>query len=250
MNLDWQNTFFRGVALDAWRNITTDEMTRREAEFLERTLRLRAGARILDVPCGNGRHSVFLAKRGYEMTGIDQSEEFIEEARRAVPDSIRWVHGDMRSLAYSREFDAALCWGNSFGFLNRDDAHRFLGAVARSLKPGALFVVDTGMAAESILPSLAHSRWFRVGDIVMLSENQYDPVESRLDIEYTFIRNGQTETRPTSSYVFTSGELCRMHDDVGLRPIELFGSIESEKYRVGSPRLILVSQLQLQPTCA
>jgi len=246
MQLDWQNAFFRGVALDAWRHITTDEMTGCEADFLERTLNLSAGARVLDVPCGNGRHSVFLAKRGYAMTGIDQSEEFIEEARRAVPDSIRWVHGDMRSLSWTREFDAAFCWGNSFCYLNRDEARRFLRVVASSLKPGALFLVDTGMAAESILPSLARCRWFRVGDILMLSENQYDPIESRLDIEYTFVRGGQTETRPTTSYVFTSGELRRMHEDAGLLPIQMFGSIESEKYQIGSPRLILISKVQLQ----
>ena len=241
MHLDWQNPFFRGIALDAWRHITTDEMTRREAEFLERTLNLSAGARVLDVPCGNGRHSVFLARRGYRMTGIDQSEEFIEEARRTNSDLIQWVHGDMRSLPWTREFDAAFCWGNSFGYLNRNEASRFLEAVARSLKKGALFVVDTGMAAESILPSLARTRWFRLGDILMLSENQYDPIESRLDIEYTFVRGGQTETRPTTSYVFTSGELRRMHEDAGLLPVELFGSIESEKYQIGSPRLILIS---------
>jgi SAM-dependent methyltransferase len=245
MHLDWQNAFFRGVALDAWRQIITEEMTRREGEFLERTLNLSAGARVLDVPCGNGRHSVFLGKRGYVMTGIDQSEEFVEEARRTMPDSVRWVHGDMRSLSWSREFEAGFCWGNSFCYLNRGEAGRFLRAVARSLKPGALFVVDTGMAAESILPSLARSRWFRIGDILMLSENQYDPIESRLDIEYTFVRGGQTETRPTTSYVFTSGELWRMHEDAGLLPVELFGSIEGEKYEIGSPRLILVSKVQL-----
>lgn len=248
MQLDWQNAFFRGVALDAWRQLTSDEMTRREADFLERTLSLSAAARVLDVPCGNGRHSVSLAKRGYGMTGIDQSEEFIEEARRTISDSVRWVHGDMRSLSWTREFDGAFCWGNSFCYLSRDEARHFLCAIARSLKPDALFVLDTGMTAESILPSLVPNRWFRVGDILMLSENRYDAMESRLDIEYTFIRGGQTETRPTTSYVFTSGELRRMHEDAGLSPVGMFRSIESEKYELGSARLILISQLGLQDT--
>lgn len=248
MGFNWQNAFFRGVALDAWRQITTDEMTRREADFLEKTLGLTVGARVLDVPCGNGRHSAFLSKRGYAMTGVDQSDEFIAEARRTTPDSIRWVHGDMRLLSWTREFDAAFCWGNSFCYLNRDEARHFLRAIARSLNPGARFVVDTGMAAESILPSLVRNRWFRIGDLLMLSENRYDPLESRLDIDYTFVRGGQTETRPTTSYVFTSGELCRMHEDAGLLPVEAFGSIESEKYEIGSPRLILVSQVGLQDT--
>jgi SAM-dependent methyltransferase len=246
MHLDWQNAFFRGVALDAWRQITTDEMTSREAEFLEKTLRLGVGARVLDAPCGNGRHSISLARRGYAMTGLDQSEEFIEEARRTMPDAIRWVHGDMRSLSWDREFDGAFCWGNSFCYLNRDEARHFLRAIARGLNPGALFVLDTGMVAESILPSLARNRWFRAGDILMLSENRYDPVDSRLDIEYTFIRGGQTDTRPSSSYLFTSGELRRMHEDAGLSPIDMFGSIESAKYEIGSPRLILVSQVRSQ----
>ena len=241
MHWNWQDAFFRGVALDAWRQITTDEMTRREAEFLEKALSLSPGARVLDVPCGNGRHSISLARRGYAMTGMDQSEEFIQEARRTMPDSIQWVHGDMRSLSWNREFDGAFCWGNSFCYLNRDEARHFLRAIARSLNPGALFALDTGMTAESILPSLVRNRWFRVGEILMLSENRYDPAESRLDIEYTFVRAGQTDTRPTSSYVFTSGELRQMHEDAGLLPIDMFGSIESAKYEIGSPRLILVS---------
>jgi hypothetical protein len=67
-----------------------------------------------------------------------------------------------------------------------EEARLFLAAVARGLKPGARFVVETGMAAESILPSLTRTRWFRLGDILMLSENRYHPAESRLDIDYTF----------------------------------------------------------------
>ncbi len=244
MQSNWQTTFFRGVALDAWRHITNPEMTRREADFVERTLGIERGARLLDVPCGNGRHAIELAIRGYQMTGLDQSEEFVAEARSAAPLAIRWVQDDMRSISWVSEFDGAYCLGNSFCYLPCYEAHRFLSAVARSLRPGARFVVDTGMAAESILPSLARTRWLRLGDILMLSENRYDPAESRLDIDYTFVRRGQIETRPTTSYVFTAGELCRMHAGVGLLPVELFGSTNSEPYQVGSARLILVSAKQ------
>src|SRR4051812_18664353 len=175
MQSNWQTSFFRGVALDAWRRVTTTEMTRIEADFLERTLDVNGGDRLLDVPCSNGRHSIELAKRGYAMTGVDQSEEFVMEARQATPAPVRWVQDDMRSLSWVSEFDGAFCWGNSFGYLSLDEADRFLEAVARSLKPGASFIVDTGMIAESLLPSLARNRWYRLGDILMLSEHRYDP---------------------------------------------------------------------------
>jgi len=241
MQSNWQDVFFRGVALDAWRYITTPEMTRGEVDFLERALNIPAGAELLDIPCGNGRHAIELAARGYKMTGLDLSDEFIAEAREASPHPIRWVRDDMRSLPWDSTFDGAYCFGNSFGYLSWDDSRRFLAAVARALKAGARFIVDTGMAAESILPSLARNRWFRLGDILMLSENRYYPDESRVDIDYTFVRGGQVETRPTSSYVFTVAELCRIHAEAGLNPVELLASTDGEVYQLGSPRLILIS---------
>jgi len=241
MQSNWQEVFFRGVALDAWRRIIHPEMTRTEADFLERTLAAGAGAHLLDVPCGNGRHTIELAGRGYSITGLDLSEEFIVEARTATELPVRWVRSDMRSLSWDSEFDGAYCFGNSFGYLTEEETRQFLAGVARALKPGARFVVDTGMAAESLLPSLSRTRWFRLGDMLMLSENRYHPAESRLDIDYTFVQNGQVETRPTASYIFTAGELCRMHLGAGLRPTALLSSTNDDPYQIGSPRLILVS---------
>ena len=150
----------------------------------------------------------------------------------------------MRDLSWVSAFDGAYCFGNSFCYLGCPEARQFLAGVARGLKPGARFVVDTGMAAESILPSLARTRWFRLGDILMLSENRYDPAESRLDIDYTFVQGGVVETRPTSSYVFTVAEHCRLHREAGLEPVSLLGSTSAEPYQLGFPRLILVSVRQ------
>src|SRR5262245_26458866 len=112
---DWYRTFFQGIVLDMWRKAVTPEQTRAEADFLESHLRLRPGTRVLDVPCGSGRHALALAARGYSLTGVDLSMESIEEARRLSTEgrlSVHWRHGDMRDLPWNSEFDAAYCFGN------------------------------------------------------------------------------------------------------------------------------------------
>jgi SAM-dependent methyltransferase len=240
MQTNWHLDFFRDVALDFWRGAIPAEMTQAEADFLERTLEVGPSARLLDVPCGNGRHAALLAARGHQLTGVDGSAEFIEEARATVSPA-RWVLGDMCQLPWTTEFDGAYCFGNSFGYLDRAAARRFLAAVAGTLKPGARFIVETGMAAESILPTLLNKRWHHIGGIFVLSENRYHPAEGRLDIDYTFIRDGVAETRPSSSFVFTVAELCHLHREAGLEPVQLLGSIEGASFTLGSPRLILVS---------
>ncbi len=211
-------------------------------DFLERLLQAAPGAHFLDIPCGNGRHAVELAKRGYAITGVDSSEEFIAEARSKPAISARWILGDMCDLPWVSEFDGAYCFGNSFGYLDFVKVREFLCAIARALKPGGRFVIETGMAAESILPGLVNKRWYKLGDLFMLSENRYHPAEARLDIDYTFIRDGEVDTRPSSSYIFTAAEICRMHAEAGLEVVELLGSIAGEAFQIGSQRLIVISQ--------
>ncbi|HUB81910.1 MAG TPA: methyltransferase domain-containing protein [Bryobacteraceae bacterium] len=239
--MPWQSHFFRGVALDFWRLAMTPEITASEVQFLERALAIEPGARLLDVPCGNGRHAIELARRGCRVTGIDLAAEYIEEARRSPVDA-EWIAGDMSDLPWSDTFDGAYCMGNSFGYLDRAAAPEFLGAIARCLKSGGRFAMATGMAAESILPSLQPRRWHRTGDILTLSEARYEIAEGRLDIDYTFIRGGEIETRPSSSYVFTVAELRQMHSSAGLEPVELSAWGADGPYRVGSPGLLMVSR--------
>ncbi len=242
----WQVNFFRGVALQMWRRAVSPEQTVAEVDFLERALRAGENARLLDVPCGNGRHAVELASRGHRMTGVDLSEEFIAEARGSTSLPVEWMVGDMCELPWTSEFDGAYCFGNSFGYLDAAGVRAFFLAIARALKPGGRFAVETGMAAESILPALLQKRWHRLGDLLMLSENQYHPREGRLDIQYTFVHEGKIETRPTSSYVFTVAEICRMGSESGLRTVELLSSSAGEPYQLGSPRLIFVLERESQ----
>jgi cyclopropane fatty-acyl-phospholipid synthase-like methyltransferase len=236
----WFETFFKDIAVDCWVKAMSPEATRAEADFIEKALGVSPGARLLDIPCGHGRHSLELSRRGYRMTGVDLSEDAIRIAREEHSD-VEWKQGDMRTLSREAEFDGAFCFGNSFAYLDCENAERFLHAIATALKPGAHFVIDTGMAAESILPTRQQRRWFRLDDIFMLSENRYNTEESRLDIDYTFIRNGVIETRPSSSYVFTIAEHRRMLRRAGFEIVAMESSLGGDSYELGSPRLILTA---------
>src|SRR2546429_3350232 len=81
---NWYEDFFHGIPLDLWRKAIPLEHTKAEADFLVGALNCQKGAHLLDVPCGNGRLSFELARRGYRVTGVDISEEFIDEARGLV----------------------------------------------------------------------------------------------------------------------------------------------------------------------
>jgi SAM-dependent methyltransferase len=238
---EWFETFFQGPAVDFWTRAMTPAFTLADVDFLEKALEVNPGARLLDIPCGNGRHSIELGRRGYRTTGIDLSDEFLAAARTEL--DADWRKGDMRELEVEPSaFDGAFCFGNSFGYLDHTGVAAFLSALAGALKPGAKLVIETGMTAESILPTLVQKRWHRFGDLIILSENRYDPWESCLNIDYTFVRGGVIETRPTAHYVFTSAGLRRMLGAAGFETLSFHGGMADEPYQLGSPRLVIIAR--------
>jgi SAM-dependent methyltransferase len=244
MPRDWYESFFSGISLDLWREAMTPAITRAEMEFLTPALGCEPGARLLDVPCGNGRHALEFASRGFQVTAIDSCAEFIEEGRGKAAEAgvdIDWRLGDMRKLPRDGSFDAVYCMGNSFGYLDHEGTVEFIDAVANSLRSGGVFVLDTSMAAESVLPDLEERGWDRVGDILMLTEKRYDPVDSRLEMTYTLVRDGNVESREVSCGVYTVAELQRMLAAAGLSTGLLHADTDGLLYEIGSPRLLLTA---------
>lgn len=242
---NWWEDFFHGIALDFWRAVVSDEQTRVEADFIQQHLEITAPARILDVPCGGGRLALELAAREFDLTGLDLAAEFIEDAKTnsaARGLNIEWHNRDMRELPWRKEFDGAFCFGNSFGYLDDEGNAQFLKTLSRTLKPGARLIMDTGATAESILPSFQPRRWFEMGGITLLIDSRYDHRQGRIFTEYTFMRDGQTEKRPSVQRVYTFSELGSLLGEAGFEVSASFGSLNGDAFQLGSQRLFLVAQ--------
>ncbi len=147
----------------------------------------------------------------------------------------------MRDLPWPAAFQGAFSLGNSFGYLDDEGNAAFLKSVANALKPGARFVLETGYVAETLLPILQERGWYPIGDMLILSNRRYDPVEGRLHVEYTHIRNGQTDRRTMSARIHTCREIFRLLEGAGFSDLQAYGSIAKEPFRLGSNRLLMVA---------
>lgn len=242
---EWYEEFFSGVTMDFWRQAVPEDWTADEVRFLEKWAGVAKDGRFLDALCGFGRHALELARKGYKVTGIDISPEAIEElagAARAEKLDVRAVLGDVLKVPPFEACDAAYCLGNSFGYFDPAGMDAFVAKVAGALRPGGRFIVNTAMAAESILPDLPVRDWTPAGDVTLLVENTYLARLSTVETRYVFVKDGRTETRTSRHLVLTAAGIVRMLEAEGLRTLETFGSTEGDPFRLSSPQLYLVAE--------
>ncbi|HEV2493334.1 MAG TPA: methyltransferase domain-containing protein [Terriglobia bacterium] len=241
---EWWKDFFTGAALDLWRAAMSEDRTHAEADFILGLLSLAPQAKVLDVPCGEGRLTREFAAHGFEMTGVDLSRDFLKEAEAKADGrglDIHWVRRDMRRLAWNAEFDGAFCFGNSFGYFTDEGNVSFLAAVSRALKPGARFVLDASSVVEVVLPILKPRTEVPVGDILFIEENRYDHVNGRLDTDYTFVRGDLAERKSGSHRIYTYRQMAGLLEAAGFEKLRTFGSIDKDPFALGSPQLLLVA---------
>ncbi|HPX25420.1 MAG TPA: class I SAM-dependent methyltransferase [Treponemataceae bacterium] len=123
------------------------EETKDQVDFICDVLKLKGNEKILDLACGFGRHSLELGKRGFSVTGIDITKDYIEEAKRQAQSAgVNNVYHcmDVRDVQFKEEFDVVLNMADgAIGYLEDDEENEKIFAIAgRALKKGGKYFID------------------------------------------------------------------------------------------------------------
>ncbi len=247
---EWYKHAFRFDYLRVYPH-RNDEEARRQIDFLMRTIYCPAPQDVFDLGCGDGRHAVELAKRGYRVTGLDLSEELLARARSRNEEldlGIHFVRGDMREISYEKAFDLLVNFFTSFGYFDRDEENaRVLTAVSQALRPGGQFLMDY-LNREYVIHSLVphdrkmlgqtkveQTRWI-TGD----PDNPGDHV--RINKRVTLEDEQGTRTYDESVRMYTLDELHAMLTKAGLSVSQTFGDFDGRSIAEDTPRVILIGK--------
>lgn len=205
-------------------------------------LRPPAGARMLDVACGKGRHSIQLAQLGFDVTGIDLSEDSIREALRSESDNLHFYRHDMRLPFRMHYYDYAFNFFTSFGyFRTRREHDNAIRTIAQSLKSGGTFVMDY-LNVHYAEDHLVHLQEQTIAGVQYYITKWFDETHfyKKIEVEDEALDAPLVYTEHVAK--FSLGDFTEMFAYQGLQIREVFGDYGFGHYDVRtSPRLIMVA---------
>jgi SAM-dependent methyltransferase len=215
-----------------------------EVDNLVSLCRLKAGASVLDLCCGPGRHSLELTRRGFLVTGVDRTKRYLEEARRQAKKErlgVEFIQRDMRKFLKPNAFDAAINLFTSFGFFeDQKDDELVAKNVFRSLKNGGVFVVDI-MGKEIIARIFQERDWHRMNGGIMLEERKVSRDWGWMENRWTLVKGGRVKEFCYSLRPYSAAELTRLLTDCGFARTQVYGSLAGIPYDHQAKRLVVVA---------
>ncbi len=217
---DWWASYFDAQYLREYEPLFQIARDRNEVARVMEILGLPSGARILDCPCGQGRHAHLLAEAGFDVDGIDYSEHLLERAReRGTGKTLRYTQGDMRKLPsrWTGRFDAVLNLFTSFGFfLDPADDRRVIREFARVLKPGGVLVWNGG-SRDGVMARFLARDWWRSDDGTMIAhERSFDSLSGVLTIRSTWYGPDGPGEREHRIRLYTPTRIAELCAEAGL----------------------------------
>lgn len=240
---EWWRTFFGPGYLSLYDDYLA-ERTAVEIDQLESLVQLRPPLRILDLPCGQGRHAIELARRGYDVTGMDLSDYLLGVARERAAIAgvtVRWLSGDMRDPIPNETFDVVANLYTSFGYFGDEaDDRAVIAAAARMLEPGGRFVLEV-VNGERTIAHFQEREWFTVGHAAVVESRKLDQSSRRMTVERTVTTPSGSETNVHAIRLYSGREIEALMRAAGFAAIMTYGDWGGEPLTTESRRVLAIA---------
>jgi SAM-dependent methyltransferase len=226
-----------------------EEHWQKAPEQVEQVLALtgvQPGARVLDMPCGVGRHSLELARRGMHVTGVDRTAAYLATAHeRAAAEGLdaEWIQDDMRCFCRPAAFDLAINLWTSFGYFEDPaENERVLANLSQSLKPGGALVME--MLGKEVLARVFVPRdWQEMPDgSLFLMERAISRDWTWIDNRWILVKEGRRTDYHVSHHLYDGAGLSSMLRAAGLAEVAVYGGLDGSAYDTQARRLVAVAR--------
>lgn len=201
-------------------------------------LNLPDDAKIMDLACGKGRHSVYLNKLGFDVTGADLSANSISQAKKYENDTLHFMEHDMRE-PFSTQYDAIFNLFTSFGYFENDEDNiTTLKAICQSLTEYGFAVIDF-MNVHRVIENLVAEEVKTVDGIDFHIKRFV--VDNHIIKDITFTDKGKDFHFTEKVKALTLADFEQMMEEAGIYLLETFGDYRLRKfYKNESDRLIMI----------
>ena len=243
----WYENFFDEWYLKYWIKPISHERTVAEVDAIVRWLGLETDSKVLDLCCGQGRHSLELARQGYTgVTGLDLSETLLNhsiETAKAENLSVDFVRKDMREIPADWQFDGIYNFYTAFGYFEKDQENQaVLDAVGRALKPGGRFLLDYP-CLEGRMP-WKEQEFFEYEDgTVMCHDIIHNVFDQTIENKVLYITKDNTRHRTGFTLRHYYGrELRACFAKAGMKVIGAYGNLDGRELTNKDIRVLVVGE--------
>jgi cyclopropane fatty-acyl-phospholipid synthase-like methyltransferase len=232
----FESTIFNQERLDA---------AGEEVDRIIKLLALEKGAKILDLCCGTGRHSLELSRRGYQVVGVDLTQEYLDKAHRQAEGeglNVQFVISDMRRFCQIESFDAVINMFTAFGYFEIEaDNKRVLANIHCSLRKGGTLILDT--IGKEILARIFQKRdWYETNGGIFLRECKAQQNWSWIDSRWMMLENGKIREFRFGHRIYSAVEIENMLNECGFSSVNIYGDLEGADYDHNAKRLVAVAR--------
>ena len=218
--------------------------TKKEIDQMISLTGFSLNSKILDLCCGQGRHSLELAKRGFEVTGVDRTMQYLEKAKSEASGkdiSIEFIKEDMRIFQRSNYFNAIIIMYTSFGYFeDQNENMKVLCNSFSSLKKKGLLLIDV-VGKEILQRKFTERESFELDGITYIEERKVINNWSRIENRWIMLKDNLQKEFKLSHWIYSENELKKMLNNAGFSSVKIFGDLAGKKYNENAERLIAIA---------